>query len=57
MKKKTLYWDIATEVRLTKAQKKLKKHKLGHSKITRLYIASPKFDQFVEELNISLGIE
>jgi hypothetical protein len=45
---KTLYWDIATEVKFKKVEKKYKKSK---SKIVRMWAASPKFDAQVEELN------
>jgi len=45
---KTLYWDIKTEVKFKKVEKKYKKSK---SKIIRMWAASPKFDEQVEELN------
>lgn len=49
--KKTLYFDVGTEVKLKKATKRTKK---STSKIIRMWVASPKFDTYVEELNNQL---
>jgi hypothetical protein len=56
MKKKTIYWDIETEVRMKKAlgKKYIKKNRVSASKIIRLWVASPAFDRHIEELNNEL---
>ena len=55
--RKTLYWDIQSELKMNKAMKKknIKKNRIGASKIIRLWIVSPLFDTHVEELNRMLG--
>jgi hypothetical protein len=47
-----LYFDIKTKAKLKKVTKKTGK---SASKIIRLWVASPKFDAMVEELNNQLG--
>jgi hypothetical protein len=47
-KKKTVYWDIATEARIQKAKKKTK---ASESKIIRTLIHKTPFDVMVEYLN------
>lgn len=52
--KKTLYFDIKTEVKLKRASKKTKR---SASNIIRMWVASPIFDEQVEKLNRELGTE
>ena len=46
-----MYWDAGTEMRMKKAVRKTKK---SASKIIRLWVASPEFDEHVEKLNRDL---
>ncbi len=54
--KKTLYFDIRTEVTLKKLKTKYKKYKVSESYIVRKFIHMTPFDKMVEELNAELGV-
>lgn len=49
--RKTLYFDIGTEVRLKKIKNKMKKHKVSESKIVRKALHMISFDEMIKELN------
>lgn len=53
--RKTLYWDIGTEVKVQKVKHKMRKHKITESHIVRTAIRMTPFDKMVEELNKELG--
>lgn len=49
--RKTLYFDVGTEVRLKKIKNKMKKHKVSESKIVRKAIHMITFDEMIHALN------
>ncbi len=52
--RKTLYFDIATEAKVMKLEKKFFKQKVSKSHIVSKFIHMTPFDKMVEELNEEL---
>lgn len=51
---KTIYWDMGTQMKINKIQKKLK-GQVSQSAIIKKAIHMTEFDKMVEELNKELG--
>ncbi len=49
--RKTLYFDVGTEVRLKKIKNKMKKHKVSESKIVRKALHMIPFEEMIYALN------